>query len=75
MIYNFEILYFPAKKHAGPDALFRKQVCRKGLMGDLDSKHIKQAILAGLRVAEETTDDLDIKVETDVACVSCIGYY
>ena len=59
MMYDFKMLYVPAKKHAGPDALSRNPVCKEGLMGDMETKKARQSLLAMLMTSEAEGLDED----------------
>ena len=50
-MFDFKMIHVPARKHAGPDALSRNPVCRDGLMGDMNTKEARLAVLAGIRVS------------------------
>ena len=56
-MFDFKMIHVPARKHAGPDALSRNPVCGEGLMGDMDAKEARLAVLAGIRIREEVIEE------------------
>ena len=67
----FKMIHVPARKHAGPDASSRNPVCREGLMGDMNTKEARLAVLAGIRVSEDAIEEKDPAVEMVGEKLSC----
>ena len=65
------MIHVPARKHAGPDAWSRNPVCRDGLMGDMNTKEARLAVLAGIRVSEDAIEEEDPVVEMAGDKLSC----
>ena len=55
------MVHVPGRKHAGPDAMSRNPVQREGLLEGEDTKSLRTAILAKLRIH----DDEDYYLEED----------
>ena len=55
-MFEFKMIHVPARKNAGPDALSRNPVSREGLMGEMNTKEARLAVLAGIRVVEEVIE-------------------
>jgi len=61
LAYRFTMVHVPGRKHAGPDAMSRNPVQREGLLEGEDTKSLRTAILAKLRIH----DDEDYYLEED----------
>ena len=60
-----------SRKHAGPDALSRNLVCREGLMGDMDTKDARLAVLASISISDEGFEEEDPALEMEEDKLSC----
>ena len=71
-MFDFKMIHVPARKHAGPDALSRNPICREGLMGDMNTKDARLAVLAGIRVLDKTIEkeekDPAVEMAEDKLC-------
>ena len=52
LAYSFTMVHVPGRKHAGPDAMSRNPVEKEGFFEGADTKGLRTAILAGLRVKD-----------------------
>ena len=74
LAFRFTMVHVPGRKHAGPDAMSRNPVEREGFLEGEDTKGLRTAILAGLRIKDEE----DCVLEEDpvhVAAQEALGGY
>ena len=53
VLFDFKMVYVPARKNAGTDTLSRNPVCREGLMGELDGKQTRQVLLGSIMIDDD----------------------